>query len=88
MAKEKSQGPITRALSKAKEFVKDKIYDCRVRIHNSIPKKNKEKTATMSSKAKKDLIFYIVIISSQYIFYYLLSIHPINFFFQYNNFLE
>ena len=60
MAKEKSQGPITRALSKAKEFVKDKIYDCRVKIHNSIPKKNKEKTSTMSSKAKKDLIFYIV----------------------------
>jgi len=69
MAKEKPQGVITNALGKTKEFVKDKIYDCRVSIYNATAGKRKKKSTSMSSKAKKDMLFYIIMMAYPVVYF-------------------
>ncbi len=69
MENEKAQGPIRRALGKSKDFVKGKIYDCKVAIYNRTRRNKKTKKASMSSKAKKDMIFYIVMMAYPVIYF-------------------
>ena len=75
MAKNKveSQGPIKRFWDKTKEFVKDKIYDFKVYLSNRFSHGKKKKTMDMTSKAKKDLIFYVIMMAypvAYFLFFY------------------
>ena len=44
-------------------FIKDKIYDAKVAIHKSLFGGKEKKPTKMSSKAKKDLIFYLIMMA-------------------------
>ena len=74
---EERPNAITAAGAKVKGFLKDGIYGCKVAVHNAFSRNKKAKATSMSSKAKKDMIFYVLMMAYP-VLYFLLFYVAVN----------